>query len=216
VGSRLRFLILSGPTREHLDPVRYLSNASSGRQGFAIAEEALRRGHEVEVVLGPVEAPPPAGVRVFPVVSALDMLLKARERHPACDVLVGVAAVSDYRPARPLAAKRRRESGSWTVELVPTEDILLELGKGKGPRVHVGFALESEDEVEGALRKLRAKRLDWIVANSPAAIGAEAGEYVLLGATGVRRDLGRIAKHELAARLLDAVESSAPARSGRP
>ncbi|MCS5628383.1 MAG: phosphopantothenoylcysteine decarboxylase, partial [Planctomycetes bacterium] len=93
-----RCLILAGPTREYIDPVRYISNASSGLQGMALAEEALGRGYEVELVLGPVEYAPPAGAAVTNVVSAAEMLAAARERHPDCAVLIGAAAVSDFRP----------------------------------------------------------------------------------------------------------------------
>ncbi|MBI4602702.1 MAG: phosphopantothenoylcysteine decarboxylase [Planctomycetes bacterium] len=201
----IRVLVTAGPTREHLDPVRFLSNASTGAQGAALAEEALARGFAVDVVHGPIEAALPPGARSHPVVSALEMLEAARSLHPACDVLIGAAAVSDFRPREAAPRKVRRGGGVWTVELVPTADILLELGKAKGTRVHAGFALETEDLVEGGLRKLREKGLDWLVANSPEAIGAAAGRYWLLGADGTREDLGQVTKRELARRLFDAI-----------
>ena len=181
----LRALILSGPTREYIDPVRYLSNASSGRQGIELTNEALSRGHRVDLVQGPVSHIPPKEARVHPVVSAEEMLSRARQLHPDCDVLIGAAAVSDFRPARQQQRKWKRErtDGPLTIELVPNPDILLELGRDKGGRIHVGFALETEDLVENARRKFREKSLDWIVVNAPSAIAAEQSFYQILART---------------------------------
>jgi phosphopantothenoylcysteine decarboxylase/phosphopantothenate--cysteine ligase len=209
-----RVLILSGPTREYLDPVRYISNASSGRQGHALAREALRRGYEVELIQGPVDLEPPAGVKVFAVVSAKEMLEQAVSRHPYCDVLIGAAAVSDFRPRERAQRKYRRTRGSWSLDLEPTEDILARLGRQKGLRVHVGFALESESPLENGLRKLLEKKLDWIVVNSPPAIGAEEGDYQILGSAGSQHRLGFISKDELAGRLFDRVDVSLAAWRG--
>ena len=204
---RRRLLILSGPTREYLDPVRYLSNASSGKQGIALAAEALARGHEVDLVQGPVHVSPPPECRTFSVVSTQEMLERARELHPACDALIGAAAVCDYRPDTSLDHKRKRHEGGWTLRLLPNPDILRELGGQKGKRIHIGFALETDKLIENSLRKLEEKALDWIVANHPDAIEAEESSYTLLGADGSRRDLGRISKQALAGELLDLVES---------
>jgi phosphopantothenoylcysteine decarboxylase/phosphopantothenate--cysteine ligase len=208
VSRPLRLLVTAGPTREFLDPVRFISNASSGRQGVAIAEEGLRRGWIVELVHGPLEVPAPAGARLHRVTSASEMLERCRMLHPACNAVVGAAAVSDFRPREPLAAKRRRQGSAWSLELVPTVDILAELGKVKGARVHVGFALETENPRENAARKLREKNLDWVIANRPEAIGAGGGEYLLLGATGEETLLGRLSKTELAARICALLEAA--------
>jgi phosphopantothenoylcysteine decarboxylase/phosphopantothenate--cysteine ligase len=210
----LRILILSGPTREPLDPVRYISNASSGLQGRALVEEALGRGHAVDLIEGPVALEPPAGALFERVTSAAEMLARAIERHPSCDALIAAAAVSDFRPLAFSSSKRKRGAGGWTLELVPTEDILLALAARKGDRVHAGFALETEEARENGRRKLREKRLDWIAVNSPAAIGAGGGDYCLLGADGSCRELGRLSKRALAAKLLDAVEETARGRRG--
>ncbi|MBN1444343.1 MAG: bifunctional 4'-phosphopantothenoylcysteine decarboxylase/phosphopantothenoylcysteine synthetase, partial [Planctomycetes bacterium] len=121
--------------------------------------------------------------------------------------LIGAAAVSDYRAAAPSPRKHKRTAESWSIELVPNPDILAELGRAKGRRIHVGFALESERLLEGARRKLEEKNLDWIVCNSPEAIGAEAADFTILGRDGSRRDLGRLRKEELAAVILDLVEA---------
>ncbi len=201
-----RALITAGPTREPLDPVRFLSNASSGRQGLALAEEALARGYAVDLVHGPMEVVPPAGAHAVSVTTAAEMLAACRELHPSSTLFIGAAAVSDFRPRELSTHKRKRDDSAWVLELVPTLDILAILGREKGPRVHAGFALETEDLVGNALRKLRAKRLDWIVANSPEAIGTTSGHYVLLGADGTQHDLGQATKRELARALFNAVE----------
>jgi phosphopantothenoylcysteine decarboxylase/phosphopantothenate--cysteine ligase len=203
MSSRPRLLITAGPTREHVDPVRFLSNASTGAQGAALAEEALARGCIVDFVHGPLAVPVPAGVIAHAVVSAQDMLDAALRLHPACDAVIGAAAVSDFRPRETTAGKRKRGSGAWTLELVPTADILRALGERKGHRVHAGFALETDDLAANALRKLHEKQLDWLVANSPQAIGAAESRYLLLGRDGTQRDLGVLTKRALAAVLLD-------------
>ena len=200
-------LILSGPTREPIDPVRFISNASTGRQGVALAKEALERGYSVEMVQGPVDVDPPAGVRVFDVVRAAEMLEQAIARHPFCDVLIAAAAVSDFRPREVSTSKHKRD-GEWRLELEPTEDIVARLGRRKGLRVHVGFALETDTPLENGLRKLLEKKLDWIVVNSPDAIGAETSEYHILGAGGSKYHVGEASKRLLAARLLDRVDES--------
>jgi phosphopantothenoylcysteine decarboxylase/phosphopantothenate--cysteine ligase len=207
-----RILITCGPTREAIDRVRFLTNASSGRTGLAIAEEALARGHQVDLVLGPIELPPPAQAHVVPVTSCAEMLAACLRLHPLCQAVIGAAAVSDFRPAAPLDVKRGREDGAWKLELVPNPDILAELGEKKGARVHVGFALQLEAEtaraLEKAREKLRSKHLDWIVANGLDALGGEEGTYFLLGRSGPPEELGRIGKRALSRRLIEAVENS--------
>ncbi len=204
-----RCLILAGPTREYIDPVRYISNASSGLQGMALAEEALGRGYEVELILGPAEYDPPAGATVINVVSAAEMLAAARKRHPSCAVLIGAAAVSDFRPETPHSSKRKSGGDDLDLRLKATEDILALLGRAKNSRVHAGFALETEDHLANARGKLEAKNLDWIVVNDAAAIGRESGDYHILGADGSEHPLGRLSKRELASELLDRIEAPA-------
>ena len=204
-----RCLILAGPTREYIDPVRYISNASSGLQGMALAEEALGRGYEVELILGPVEYDPPAGAAVTNVVSAAEMLAAARERHPDCAVLIGAAAVSDFRPETPHASKRKSGGDDLDLRLEATEDILALLGREKDSRVHAGCALDPEDHLANARGKLEAKNLDWSVVNDAAAIGRESGDYHILGADGSEHPLGRLDKRKLASQLLNRIEASA-------
>ena len=203
-----RCLILAGPTREYIDPVRYISNASSGLQGIALAEEALGRGYKVELVLGPVEYDPPADAEVVNVLSAAEMLEAASERHPNCSILIGAAAVSDFRPTVYNTSKHKSSREELDLQLEPTEDILAFLGRQKAARVHAGFALETDCHLDNARRKLEAKNLDWIVVNDAAAIGQKTSDYHILGADGSTSELGHISKRELAANLLDRIEAA--------
>jgi len=131
------------------------------------------------------------------------MLTACRELHPYSDVVIGVAAVSDYRPAETCTQKRKKASAPWEVRLVPTEDILAQLGRHKGNRIHVGFALETENLLENARKKLREKRLDCLVANPAEAIGSASSNYHLIDAGDVVRDLGTLTKKALAKILCD-------------
>jgi len=170
---RLRLLVTAGPTREYLDPVRYISNDSSGRMGFAIARAAVRRGWHVTLVHGPVSLQPPPGVRAIPVLSAADMLAACRNLWPRHDVLVMAAAVADYTPVRPARRKHRKSPRDLVLRLTPTSDILKALSASRrADQVVVGFALEDRTPRARALAKLKDKALDAIVLNRPAAIGA--------------------------------------------
>lgn len=206
----LRCLLTAGPTREHLDPVRFLSNGSSGRMGYALAAAAAARGWQVDLVSGPVALPPPAGVAVHRVVSAADMLAACEPRFAACDLFIAVAAVADYRPREVAAEKRKKSPGPIVLELVPTVDVLRTLAARKAPgQIVVGFAAETEDVEAGARRKLADKRLDWIVANDVGrpGLGMEAADnaVVLLGAGGERHAFGPAPKEAVAAFLLDRI-----------
>ncbi len=207
-----RLLITAGPTREAIDPVRFISNASSGRQGVAIAREALKKGWQVDLVHGPLEISVPRGVCAHRVVSTAEMMAACKSLHSSCDALVAAAAVCDFRPRQSSDTKRKRAGSNWTLELLPTEDIAAELGREKGRRVHVGFALESDDGERNAAEKLARKNLDWIVLNDPSAIGVDAGVYTLLGARGQKRVLGQLRKSQLAAHLVGLIEEELAAR----
>jgi phosphopantothenoylcysteine decarboxylase/phosphopantothenate--cysteine ligase len=176
-----RILITSGPTRQYLDPVRYLTNASSGRMGQALAAAAIAAGHEVVVVSGPVEVEYPSEAEVVPVVSTDEMLAVCQEVFPRCDGLIGVAAPCDYRPARLAASKIKRTGLPLLLELVETPDIIATLGRGKGPgQWAVAFALETDNGQARALEKLRRKGCDLIVLNTPSAIhGPDAAVEIL-------------------------------------
>lgn len=165
-----RILITSGPTRQYIDPVRYLTNASSGRMGKALAEAALARGHEVVIVSGPVDVTYPGEARVIDVVSTEEMLDAARRVFPDCDGLIGVAAPSDYRPVRVAANKIAKTGEPLTLHLVETDDVVATLGAQKTGQWLVGFALETEDQRLRALAKLEKKHCDLMVSNGPEAM----------------------------------------------
>ncbi len=202
----MRVLVTAGPTREPLDPVRYLSNRSSGRMGYAVARALLREGHEVVLVSGPVSLRPPRGAHLVRVETAREMLAACRRHWPRCDAVVGVAAVADWRPAQVSAEKhKRREEESFHLELVPNADVLATLAAEKGDRLAVGFALETGDGRAEALRKLRTKHLDWIAWNGPEAQDAERATLVLLDHTGREKVLGPARKDNLARALVRTV-----------
>ena len=160
-----RILITSGPTRQYLDPVRYLTNASSGRMGAALAEAALALGHEVVIVSGPVEVAYPPGADVVPVISTEEMMEAARKVFADCDGLIGAAAPCDYRPVRVESDKIAKNGEPLELQLIETDDIVATLGAEKGIRWVVGFALETEDHRLRALAKLERKHCDLMVSN---------------------------------------------------
>ena len=162
----MKILISAGPTREHIDPVRFITNSSSGQMGYALAAAALRRGHEVTLVSGPVNIAAPEGVTLVKVISAADMAEAMKSRFPECDCCIMSAAVADYRPVKNYDQKMKKTPGNMFLELERTEDILKTLGSVKTPsQLLIGFAAESENLLENAQGKLQRKNLDWIVAN---------------------------------------------------
>jgi phosphopantothenoylcysteine decarboxylase/phosphopantothenate--cysteine ligase len=167
-----RILITSGPTRQYIDPVRYLTNASSGRMGQALAEAALERGHEVVIVSGPVDIRYPPAAKVLNVVSTEDMLAAAQAVFADCDGLIGVAAPSDYRPLRVEPNKIAKTGEPLVLNLVETDDVVATLGAKKTHQWLVGFALETEDHRLRALAKLEKKHCDLMVLNGPEAMHA--------------------------------------------
>lgn len=206
----LRCLLTAGPTREHLDPIRFLSNGSSGKMGYALARAAARRGWTVELVSGPVALAAPPGVTVVPVVSAADMFAACATRFPACDLFIAVAAVADYRPRETATHKRKKDDAALNLELVPTIDILRTLAASKtAGQTVVGFAAETHDLEAYARRKLVEKGLDWIVANDVAQPGlgmnADDNAVLLLGARGARLAFGPAPKAAVAEFIFDHV-----------
>jgi phosphopantothenoylcysteine synthetase/decarboxylase len=216
-----RCLLTAGPTREHLDPVRFLSNGSSGKMGYALAAAAVARGWQVDLVSGPVALAAPAGVRVHSVVSAADMLAACTSHFPTCDLFIAVAAVADYRPKETAPQKQKKTPGSLTLELVPTVDILRTLAARKtAQQTVVGFAAETHDVEAYARRKLADKHLDWIVANdvSQPEIGmnADANAILLLGAAGQRHGFGPAPKSAVAEFILSHVAPPVAPRNPTP
>jgi phosphopantothenoylcysteine decarboxylase/phosphopantothenate--cysteine ligase len=208
----LRCLITAGPTREHLDPVRFLSNGSSGRMGYALAGAALARGWHVDLVSGPVALLPPPGAVTHRVVSAAAMLAACEPLFDGCDVFIAVAAVADFRPKVVAGEKLKKSIAAegMTLELVPTVDILKTLAGRKRPgQVVVGFAAETQDLEASGLRKLAGKDLDLIVANDVSRPGmgmeAENNAVVILSRAGARWTFGPAPKRAVAEFILEKV-----------
>lgn len=183
-----RILFTSGPTRQYLDPVRYLTNASSGRMGLALVEAALAGGHEAVVVSGPVEITYPAAARVIPVLTTDEMLAAARAEFPQCDGLIGVAAPCDYKPTKVEDHKIAKTGEPLTLQLIETPDIVATLGnecrQQSSPQWVVGFALETDDRHFRAVTKLQKKSCDLIVLNGPEAMNALTNDVEILDRTG--------------------------------
>jgi phosphopantothenoylcysteine decarboxylase / phosphopantothenate---cysteine ligase len=178
-------LITSGPTRQYLDPVRYITNASSGRMGKALAEAALALGHRVTIVSGPVEVTYPTAARVVWVVSTEEMLAAARAEFAQCDGLIGVAAPCDYRPVKVEPHKIAKTGEPLVLHLIETPDVVATLGAEKRPgQWVVGFALETEDPRFRALVKLEKKNCDLIVLNGPEAMNSSENSVEVLDRSG--------------------------------
>ena len=203
----MKILITAGPTREYIDPVRFITNRSSGKMGYAVAQAALERGCEVVLVTGPVALTPPEGVRVIRVESAAQMAEAVKREAATCDAVVMAAAVADYRPAEFSERKLKKMPGDMMLRLERTEDILASLGEKKGPgQVLVGFAAETDDLLQNAADKLRRKNLDWIAANRVCdGFGADTDLVTLLGRNGEVVELPLAPKPEVARRMLEVI-----------
>lgn len=206
----VRVLVTSGPTREPIDPVRYITNRSSGRMGHAVARVAARRGAEVTLVTGPTGLTPPHAVEVVDVESAADMRAAVGERVAGQDVVIAVAAVADYRPVEVAEQKiKRAGADSMTLELERTDDVLAAAAKAAGERIVVGFAAETEEVAAHARGKLERKGLDLIVANDvsrpDAGFEVDTNRALLIDRDGGEEDTGLVSKVELADRILDRI-----------
>ncbi len=231
----MRLLITAGPTREPLDPVRFLSNRSSGKMGYALAAAAAARGHEVTLVSGPVALPSledaasgrisekrpevasTKNVQIVRVVTAADMLAAVKQHLATCDALIMAAAVADWRPVRVARRKMKKgEAQTMTLELKRTPDILKTIAPLKGQKLFIGFAAETHNVRAEAKRKLREKNLDLIVANDVTAPGAgfevETNRVTIFDAHS-EEQLPLLSKRDVAERILDRLE--AKRKSGR-
>lgn len=204
-----RVAITAGPTREAFDPIRFVSNASTGATGIALAREAVLRGAGVTLLLGPTMLEPPPGARVVRVTTARDLHDAALQHAVGADLVVATAAVADWRPATASDVKLKKSDEDLTVTMVRNPDVLAALGERKGATFLVGFAAETNDHERNAREKLRRKHLDAIAVNDVSGergFGTGENALVLLWGKDGRRDLGSADKATLAARLLDAVE----------
>ncbi len=219
----MRVLVTAGPTREFIDPVRFISNRSSGKMGYAVARAARDRGHEVVLISGPVAArQPPHGVRLVPVVTAAEMLAAVESNLDWCDALLMSAAVADWRPADLSDRKLKKADRLAELRLEPTADILLTIAPRKGSRTFVGFAAETHNLLSEARRKLDRKGLDAIVANdvsrSDAGFDVETNQVVLVTKDGLAQEWPLMSKAAVAERLVAWVETSrgVTASPGKP
>lgn len=179
---KMRILITAGGTREYIDPVRFISNASSGKMGYALARAAIKAGHKVTLITAPTSQKPPSEAKLINVETASQMFEAVKKYFSRCDCLIMAAAVADYTPARPAGTKIKKSDKSMTIKLKPTADILKWAGQQKQLncqrakekwKIVIGFALEDKAVRARAEKKLKDKNLDMIIANSPAAIGAD-------------------------------------------
>ncbi len=200
----MKLLINAGPTRESIDPVRFLTNRSTGKMGYALAAAAVEAGHEVTLVSGPVALVPPQGLAAFVrIETAAEMAEAMKQAFPDAEVTILCAAVADYRPKNYSASKLKKQEGDLSIELERTEDIALSLGKMKRPdQILAGFAAETEDIEQNALKKLRMKNFDWIAANQvgvpDSGFASDTNRLKLYSAAGEVIDLGTGKKTELA------------------
>lgn len=207
----MKLLISAGPTREAIDPVRFITNHSSGKMGYALAAAAIENGWEVTLVSGPVTLDPPEGLAEFvPVISAAEMAEAVKSRFPRMDGAILCAAVADYRPVSFSNSKIKKTDDDLVLRLERTEDILLALGRMKrADQLLTGFAAETDDLAENALKKLRKKNLDWIAANLVGVPGkgfqADQNEITLYGRNGEVIPLPLTDKKVLAKQMISAI-----------
>lgn len=207
----MKLLISAGPTREAIDPVRFITNHSSGKMGYALATAAIENGWEVTLVSGPVTLDPPDGLAEFvPVISAAEMAEAVKSRFPRMDGAILCAAVADYRPVSFSNSKIKKTDDDLVLHLERTEDILLALGRMKrADQLLTGFAAETDDLAENALKKLRKKNLDWIAANLVGVPGkgfqADQNEITLYGRNGEVIPLPLTDKKVLAKQMISAI-----------
>ena len=204
----MRIVISAGPTREAIDPVRYITNRSTGKMGYAIAEAAQKKGLEVVLVSGPVNLERPEGVEFIQIESAAEMAQAMKQSAENADIIVMAAAVADYRPRQYSTSKVKKSDGDMCIELERTEDILLSLGKNKKPgQILVGFAAETDDLLKNAQGKLERKNLDYIAANIVGVPGrgfaADTNAVTLIARDGSQTEFALQSKKDLAAALID-------------
>lgn len=210
----MKILITAGPTREYVDDVRFLSNASSGRMGYSIAEAALAAGHQVVLVTGPVDLPAPVGADVHRIETTDQLRQACLQLFPACDGVIATAAVCDYRPRERVPGKITKTGQPIVLELVETSDVLAELGRQKQHRWVVGFALESQDPRNNAMRKLRMKHCNCIVLNDTSAISSLENNVEILSPEAETLARFQGLKSDIAEQLIGFIESRICGMSG--
>jgi len=204
----VRFVVTAGPTREPIDPVRYISNRSSGKMGYAIAEAAIEAGHDVVLISGPVNLDRPTAAKLVSVSTSQEMFDAVHNHIPDCDVLVMSAAVADYKPITASKQKLKKSDMTLSLELVPTRDILASLAKQDRKFLVVGFAAETENVEANAIKKLREKNCDVIVANDARiAMESDENEVTILFRDGEKKKITRGSKTIIARELIKIFEN---------
>lgn len=203
-------LITAGPTREPIDPVRYISNHSTGKMGYAIAEAAVKRGANVTLITGPTHLAPPKGCDVIHVTRTAEMFEEVIKIFDKCDIVIKAAAPSDYKPKIVSTTKMKKKNEAVSIELVPNPDILKELGQRKSGQILVGFAAESDNELEYGKEKLEKKNLDMICINNilkeKVGFGYDTNQIVLVKSSGEQKTFPLMSKLELSHRILDEIQ----------
>ncbi|MBN1560968.1 bifunctional phosphopantothenoylcysteine decarboxylase/phosphopantothenate--cysteine ligase CoaBC [candidate division KSB1 bacterium] len=206
-----RVLVTAGPTHEAIDPVRYLTNRSSGKMGYAVAEQAAVRGADVTLISGPAHLAQPPRTRLRRVVSAREMYDAVQELMPDSDILIMAAAVADFRPAVSASQKIKKDRAGLCLELVENDDILQSVAQHKGDKLIIGFALETEDEMARAIEKLHRKRCDLVVVNNPLRAGAgfevDTNIVTIIKRDGTQKELPIMSKTEVAQAILDEIQT---------
>ena len=202
----MRIVVTAGPTREPIDPVRFISNRSSGKMGYAIAQAARELGHDVTLISGPATIDPPSDVELVRITTSDELFDAVHEHVRMCEVLVMCAAVSDYKPARFSTRKFEKQRDAFTLELIATRDILASLPREDRDYVVIGFAAQTHELEQNALRKLRAKNCDAIVANdvsrSDSGMESDDNEVTIFFRNGERKTISRAPKITIARELM--------------
>ena len=206
-----RVLITAGPTREYIDPFRFISNPATGKMGYACARAASRQGWDVILISGPSDVAPPPGVKYIPVTSAREMREAVATYSPDVDAVIMAAAVADYRPEKEYPRKLKKGEDRLTVDLVRNPDILEELGRKKDKRILVGFSAQTDNDIDKARQKLKSKNLDLIISNnisSPGSgFGTDTNQIVLIERDGTCRRWPLLEKDEVARRIIKNIEA---------
>ncbi len=206
----MRILITAGGTREYIDPVRFISNASSGKMGYALARAALSADHKVTLITAPTNLRSPKKAKIVNVETAAEMFKAVKDNFSKCDCLIMAAAVSDYTPAKTSKTKLKKTAENTTITLKPTKDILKWAGNNKKQKLVIGFALEDKNLKVNAEKKLKEKNLDMIIANTPDAISAERSTVEIKTPNSDWLKLSCAAKTTIARRVIKLVEIARP------
>ncbi len=201
----MKILITAGPTREYIDSVRFLTNGSTGKMGYALAQAAVKAGHKVTLISGPVNLSQPNGLEFVGVVSAEEMYQACMKYFAEIDCVIMTAAVADYRPAERIEGKMSKSPGPLNLQMVRTKDILAELGQKKTHQKLIGFAVQDNDAYAKAEKKFLSKGLDAIILNSPASFGTECSEFAIYDGVSWQ-ELGKTGKNELSGIIITMAE----------